>query len=82
MDDLYKGMIRALGELNINEKEGAVAVETAERETDSEKTIILRIAFQDNFGLHEIEFFNKAQVETVARALIHYLDCSISKLLK
>lgn len=71
--DLYDSMILSLGDPDDKEASGPIAVEIAERFSNAETSIQLRIAFQEK-GMENIEFRNKAQLMTVLKALFKFLE--------
>ena len=84
MKSLYDSMMISLGDANTGAEEGPVTVEIAERECVTERSIFLRVAFQDGLKLEEIEFRTPEQLLTVGKAILKYADshASISQLLK
>lgn len=81
--DLCTEMLRSIWDNDNENPEGNISVEIAERLTENEKGIYLRVAKQGS-KMDEIFFYNREQLETLTKALIRYLDStgSITKLLK
>ena len=71
--NIYDSMIKTVKDFEEENPNGPVAVEIAERESDMERSIHLRIAFQGK-GIEDIEFLSRAQLKTVWKALTRYLN--------